>query len=56
MRYHPRIGESLEVEATTIEIEDELRLKGEHVRYNDKGEIAYLTRYYAIKIKVSYSQ
>jgi hypothetical protein len=56
MRYDPKIGEPIELEAATIEIEESSGpVKGEHVRYDEKGGIEYLTTYYLVRVRVTFT-
>ncbi len=51
MSYVPRIGEIIELEAATIEVdENESLIKGEHIRYDEKGGIQYRTVYYLVRV------
>ncbi|MBI2714850.1 MAG: hypothetical protein HYX37_10395 [Rhizobiales bacterium] len=57
MRFTPLIGEHFEFEATTIEIEDSGGpIKGEHLRFNEKGVIEYQTAFYVVRVEVNFTQ
>lgn len=53
MPYEPKLGEPVEIESISVEIEEEDgMLKGEHVRYDQKGVLRYRTTYYVVIVNV----
>lgn len=54
MRYTPKIGEPVALEAISIEVEEsDGRTKGELVRYDEKGEMLDRAEYYFVTVTVT---
>ena len=56
MRYDPKIGDLMALEAISVEIEESNgRTTGEFVKYDEKGATTYSTTYYLVTVQVTFT-